>query len=71
MLCNESFSVNIIPAYRSGYMSKYQSYRILHQALTNRAGNEARTRDPNLGRVVLYQLSYSRIPFLFYDNSAL
>ncbi len=25
-----------------------------------RAGNEARTRDPDLGRVVLYQLSYSR-----------
>ena len=25
------------------------------------AGNEARTRDPNLGKVVLYQLSYSRI----------
>ena len=25
------------------------------------AGNEARTRDPDLGRVVLYQLSYSRI----------
>src|SRR6056297_3220120 len=26
-----------------------------------RAGNEARTRDATLGRVVLYQLSYSRI----------
>ena len=26
------------------------------------AGNETRTRDPNLGKVVLYQLSYSRIP---------
>ncbi len=25
------------------------------------AGNEIRTRDPNLGKVVLYQLSYSRI----------
>ena len=25
------------------------------------AGNGARTRDPNLGKVVLYQLSYSRI----------
>ena len=24
------------------------------------AGNETRTRDPNLGKVVLYQLSYSR-----------
>ena len=25
------------------------------------AGNEARTRDPDLGKVVLYQLSYSRV----------
>jgi hypothetical protein len=25
------------------------------------AGNETRTRDPNLGKVVLYQLSYSRL----------
>ncbi len=25
-----------------------------------RAGNGIRTRDPNLGKVVLYQLSYSR-----------
>ncbi len=25
-----------------------------------RAGNETRTRDPDLGKVVLYQLSYSR-----------
>ena len=25
------------------------------------AGNEARTRDPDLGKVVLYQLSYFRI----------
>ena len=28
------------------------------------AGNETRTRDPDLGKVVLYQLSYSRISFL-------
>ncbi|MDB6052290.1 MAG: hypothetical protein JWR17_5036, partial [Pseudomonas sp.] len=27
---------------------------------TNGAGNETRTRDPDLGKVVLYQLSYSR-----------
>ena len=27
------------------------------------AGNETRTRDPDLGKVVLYQLSYSRINF--------
>ena len=30
--------------------------------ITNRAGNGTRTRDPNLGKVVLYQLSYSRVP---------
>ncbi len=28
------------------------------------AGNEIRTRDPNLGKVVLYQLSYSRLQAL-------
>ncbi len=28
-----------------------------------RAGNETRTRDPDLGKVVLYQLSYSRLCF--------
>ena len=27
---------------------------------TKGAGNGTRTRDPNLGKVVLYQLSYSR-----------
>ena len=26
-----------------------------------RAGDEARTRDPQLGRLMLYQLSYSRL----------
>ncbi len=30
------------------------------------AGNEARTRDPNLGKVVLYQLSYSRNTCVLY-----
>ena len=29
--------------------------------VTARAGNGTRTRDPNLGKVVLYQLSYSRV----------
>ena len=29
-------------------------------AVKKRAENEARTRDPNLGKVVLYQLSYFR-----------
>jgi hypothetical protein len=30
------------------------------QRKQNGAGNETRTRDPDLGKVVLYQLSYSR-----------
>jgi len=32
-------------------------------AIETGAGNEARTRDLNLGKVALYQLSYSRINF--------
>ena len=32
----------------------------LSAATPSRAGNGTRTRDPNLGKVVLYQLSYSR-----------
>jgi hypothetical protein len=41
--------------------------RLLHNAycllitVLSGAGNGIRTRDPNLGKVVLYQLSYSRI----------
>ena len=34
------------------------------------AGNEIRTRDPNLGKVVLYQLSYSRLIGLRFKHSA-
>ena len=30
------------------------------------AGNEARTRDINLGKVTLYQLSYSRLDVNYY-----
>ena len=33
---------------------------LLQPATASRAGNGTRTRDPNLGKVVLYQLSYSR-----------
>ncbi len=41
----------------------YKSLLGLFEVLRRRfgAGNETRTRDPNLGKVVLYQLSYSRI----------
>ncbi len=34
--------------------------RVRVSTLPPRAGNGTRTRDPNLGKVVLYQLSYSR-----------
>src|SRR6266571_4554161 len=40
-------------------------FRLTFQPSTfqpSRAGNGTRTRDPNLGKVVLYQLSYSRMP---------
>ncbi len=39
---------------------------------TNGAGNEVRTRDPNHGKVMLYQLSYSRISWnrFFFDIGA-
>ncbi|SMB49954.1 hypothetical protein SPRA44_70029 [Serratia proteamaculans] len=32
------------------------------------AGNETRTRDPDLGKVVLYQLSYSRVAWVLLDT---
>ncbi len=35
------------------------------EALIFGAGNEIRTRDPDLGKVVLYQLSYSRVVTMF------
>src|SRR5689334_21194692 len=35
------------------------------------AGNETRTRDPDLGKVVLYQLSYSRLTSLWQAKPAL
>ncbi|ACC70042.1 hypothetical protein Bphy_0853 [Paraburkholderia phymatum STM815] len=34
-------------------------------AFESGAGDESRTRDLNLGKVALYQLSYSRILLLF------
>ena len=34
---------------------------LLTRHLLSGAGNEVRTRDPNHGKVMLYQLSYSRI----------
>ena len=39
----------------------YASFCKLKFKISKRAENEARTRDPNLGKVVLYQLSYFRV----------
>ena len=39
----------------------YKRKAALWTAFLFRAENETRTRDPNLGKVVLYQLSYFRI----------
>src|SRR5687767_4274923 len=36
----------------------------------SRAGNGTRTRDPNLGKVVLYQLSYSRMDTQYKGQTA-
>ena len=40
------------------------THRGLLQRTLERAANETRTRDPDLGKVVLYQLSYCRNFFL-------
>ena len=41
--------------------SKYKKQRETGMSnLSSRAENETRTRDPDLGKVVLYQLSYFR-----------
>ncbi len=49
---------------------KRSSARVVPNALAlDQAGNGTRTRDPNLGKVVLYQLSYSRKTFEKYEPS--
>ena len=40
-------------------------YRFLHSSNLG-AENETRTRDPDLGKVVLYQLSYFRRGLVYY-----
>ena len=40
----------------------------LYKKIKKRAENETRTRDPNLGKVMLYQLSYFRNSFLMVFN---
>ena len=40
----------------------------LEFVFTLRAANETRTRDPDLGKVVLYQLSYCRLEYWIIDK---
>ena len=49
------------PQYPATPISRAQKNRLKDGFfVTTGAGNETRTRDPDLGKVVLYQLSYSR-----------
>src|SRR5690606_2217032 len=47
------------------WASESKKPRFLSRLFESGAGNETRTRDPNLGKVVLYQLSYSRVLLRF------
>ena len=47
----------------SGAARKKQNPGLPEVVSKTGAGNETRTRDPDLGKVVLYQLSYSRLLF--------
>ncbi len=42
------------------FLAQIKKPELKFQAFKYGAGNEIRTRDPDLGKVVLYQLSYSR-----------
>ena len=49
------------PATQNGSAEALPCANLDVTTVTSRAGNGTRTRDPNLGKVVLYQLSYSRV----------
>ncbi len=44
-----------------GFAGRCLASRPLHRVLVYRADDETRTRDPNLGKVVRYQLRYIRM----------
>jgi hypothetical protein len=44
-------------------LKRERGWRVAIPVPNVRAGNGTRTRDPDLGKVVLYQLSYSRVLF--------
>jgi hypothetical protein len=54
----------------TSFLFKITSLQITLEKVIERAGDETRTRDPQLGRLMLYQLSYSRIFFIlsFYNQ---
>ncbi len=54
------FAIRCITTLPTGLKTKAPHY-YCGAILQTGAGNETRTRDPDLGKVVLYQLSYSRI----------
>ncbi len=61
-LCHPAMPCAVYPDWRAGSLSGTSSKRGSPSdfPLNVGAGNEARTRDLNLGKVALYQLSYSR-----------
>ena len=64
---NRTKAVNYItfkPKLKNAKENSFACFRVLTQK--HRAGDEARTRDLQLGRLSLYQLSYSRITYRFF-----
>ena len=54
-------SPSCLPFHHPGSSSFEKKPRLYCEASFSRAKDETRTRDPNLGKVMLYQLSYFRI----------
>ena len=52
------------PQWPRDFKSLVSTDSTIRASSRKRAENEARTRDPNLGKVMLYQLSYFRISVL-------
>ena len=55
-----------LPHLRTKNSTKHTQTKKDSKLLSSWAENEARTRDPNLGKVVLYQLSYFRICYVYW-----
>ena len=51
------------PQWPRDFKSLVSTDSTIRAAFQRRAENETRTRDPNLGKVMLYQLSYFRVLF--------